>query len=208
VKNQIKIACALAEMEQNFKLGFVKQAFYICDTVTQVNDLHKIPCTNSLLKALAQEKVALSLSDFIQLTNKCERTKADNLASKIQPYLPGTFTRMCLDSEKLAEDIANNPFSISATIPSDESVEFAYKQCSGASLKLDKMQKRAWAQSINGQTQKVNLNANVVMCPPEEYAGIANAYGLYKLAFLNELANFDEDLELTTNIVLRQNYNS
>lgn len=210
VKNQIKIACMLAEMEQQYKDGMFKHANYICDTKTAVDGLDKLNLSPvqqaSLLKALAQEKIALSLSDFIQFTVKYSRAKADNLAEKIGPYLPGMFSRMCADPEQLAEDIANNQFKISSATPSDEWCKFAYKQSNSASLSLDKIQKRSWLQSINGLVKQANVTVDVIAKPSAEYLGIANAYGLYKLAFLNEIANYDPNFELTTNIVLRQNY--
>lgn len=210
VREQVKLAYELAEIERTMlTTGMTKAASVIPVVRTQLHDLEKIGTDTStrshVLKALARQKIAMSLPDFIQFTSGFSQQRAAEVAHEVQPNLYGLFGRMCDDVEKLAADLARNPFQPCNTEPSGKWNIWAEKQAKDASMNRDCVARRAWSHAIDDETVSVDFGSRE---PTKTAAseGLARAYGLYKIAFLYEIRDTDPELELTSNLVVRQNY--
>ncbi len=212
IREQMKLASELATIEDEIISRTVKCAQAIPDTTTCMTGLDTIArdpkSMAQALKAMAREKISMSLADFLQFTSGSGRAKAEYIADKVQWYVPGVFNRMCANPEKLASALANNPFRPSAIEPTMEWQKWAIKQAPTASFDIKKIQKRAWVQTIRDEVARPTYGYRVddINDSHTAYMGIADAYGLYKLAFLDEIRDSDPDFALTANLVVRQNY--
>jgi hypothetical protein len=154
------------------------------------------------ITALAHEKIALPLRGFLELVlNEPERA-AINLAPT-QARLPGVYTRMLEDgsAEKLAYD---NPFAVSPRPAPPRVREWAHKLAADYSLDREHLLRRAMRAGI------YRSNPELLALPLVKEAGaaeeLARHYAAYKLAFLHSLAGTDPCFELTSTMVVRQNY--
>lgn len=207
LREQIKVAHTLYEAEQELLNGVIKKACCVPNTLTELNDISTFHGTRSipqLMKALAQEKIAMSLADFVQLVANCNREKAASLAGKIKPYTYNLFSKLYSDTDNLTSALSSNVFSTSECEPTSNYKNYAFKKSADASLDLEAIKRRAWKHAIN--EEKVELDLSEKMTESNAaYEGLASIYGLYKIAFLYELRN-DPDFELLTDLVIRQNY--
>jgi hypothetical protein len=210
VREQIKLAYELAEIERTMlTTGMTKMASAVPVVRTQLHDLEDVgrdvSTRGQVLKALARQKIAMSLPDFIQFTSGFGRQRAEEVAREVQPNLYGLFGRMCDDVEKLASDLTRNPFRPCDTEPSGKWTLWAEKQANQASLSRECVTRRAWAHAIRDESVTVDFSSRE-LTKTAASEGLARAYGLYKLAFLYEIREMDPELELTSNLVVRQNY--
>jgi hypothetical protein len=208
VRQQLKIAQQLTGVEHELAGGMQKYA-HVPVVRTEINDddsrwLYKHGRTE-VLTALAREKVSMSLTDFFQFMSSYERPQAEKLAAKVRPNLRGLFGRMCNDIEKLASDLTRNPYTPGPYEPTGHVKYWAEKVAKDASLNCESVQRRAWTHAV--RDEKPTLKLNTDECRDDTAVeGLARAYGLYKLAFLNEIRDTDPELELTSNLTVRQNY--
>jgi hypothetical protein len=208
VREQVKLAHELAEIERTLlSTGMTKAADVpltnpLLQNLEEVAGNHAARC--QVLKALAKEKIAMSLPDFIQFTSGYERKRAEVIAKEVKPYTYRLFGNMCEDVEKLALDISINPFRPTNTEPSAKWSMWAEKQAN-ASMQSDSVRRCAWTHAIRGESISLDLRDRGVMQSAAN-EGLARAYGLYKLAFLYEIRNADPEFNLTSNLVVRQNY--
>lgn len=218
IREMLKLANSLAEIERDLIAGNSKIAYTIPMAKTQLEGLDTIEKLErpKVLKALAREKVALSLPDFVQFISGYDEGRAQALAHDVQPYLHGLFGNMCNDIEKLAEDLTHNPFRPSDTEPPAKWQQWARKQASSAALTHESMQRRAWTHAIRNEEISLDLRkpdltkkAGIILdrgCTAEANEGLARAYGLYKLAFLYEIPESSSSFALTADLTVRQNY--
>lgn len=210
ILDQIKLAQELADIETKLQLNLTKEAYYQTPATNPRVDeldtlsLHKHDVRN-VLKAMAREKISMSLSDFIQFTTGCNRNKADKLSTEVKPYLPNVFNDMCADMEKLAEDLRTNPFVPSTSEPSLKWVKWARAKAADGSVDFYWVRQRSYLDTINDRPQ-ATIKSAAVKSRSEAHENVARLYGLYKIALLHEIKQIDPSFTLTASLVVRQNY--
>ncbi len=210
IVDQIKLAQELADIETKLQLNLTKEAYHQTPaTNPRVDGLDQLSLnkydTANVLKAMAREKISMSLSDFIQFTTGCNRNKADTLSNEVKPYLPNVFNSMCADVEKLAEDLRTNPFVPSNTEPSLKWVKWAREKAASGSVDYYWVRQRTYLDSINNRPQ-LTIKSAAAKYGSEAHENVARLFGLYKIALLHEIKQTDPSFALTASLVVRQNY--
>jgi hypothetical protein len=156
------------------------------------------------LRALADERIALPLENFIELVADYGAEKAAAAAEIVQRELPGVYSRLLARSDFVAR------VSSAAYTPGPAASPvfrlWATKQAQALSLAEDQVCRRATLAAVrqegasvvrDGLTKTASDNGPVTR--------LAEEYALYKLAFLSALPEDDQD-QLTAHLVLVQNY--
>ncbi len=194
VQQQIKIALELASLTPASKLS-----------PTSLQGINKIAqdtrSKQALLHSLANEKIAMSFSDFVQLTTSVDKTRADAVYNEIAPYLPNTFKRLTSDLNKLAEALKTNPFK---ALPSSTFNKWAKDRILEGSLEPLYVRRRACLSVINEEKSTLCIKQASTQSPIHE--NLCDAYGLYTLNFLYEVGKFDSNFDLTKQLIISQNY--
>lgn len=212
ITKQLKLARQLADVESNIHtqtLGYKYAAAQLPAVQPTSKDFANKWTTAKeraiALRALANEKIAMSLPNFLHFINLKEGRDIDTAATQVAKYLPGVYTRMLTDVTKLAADLKNNPFKAA-----DYDVPMKFKKWA-ANLAIDysldrqHAQRRLWKASLYEVPVEVNYHIKAAS-DSQVHESLAYTYGLYKLAFLNEISSTDNDFELTQDIIVRQNY--
>lgn len=207
---QLKIASDLADIEQKYLSNRkTKHADYkgLSTSLAGISGLARDTkqCSQAL-KALAQQKIAMSLTDFIQFVSNVDRQQAEKTAEALTPYLPKLFTTAYQDQDFLQPALATNPFSVSDKEPNTDLKNWAEKQAINGSLKPQFVERRKWQQAI--REERVKTSSSILTPESEAAKGLLLPYALYKIAFLHEIKDSDSDFELTEDLVIRQNYTS
>jgi len=210
IAEQVKIAHQLAAIEVgvNRELAFGKAAAFGHDPaamgVAQIGIAAGAVQRSLALKALAMEKIALPLSGFIQFVYRRGPQQADRLAEKVAGYLPSVYADMIADTDSLVSDLQANPYRPSYYPPSGELQSWARALAPNLSLDRTHMLKRAWRCAIREDSFSRRPHEKAAG-DDEAHRGIARAYGLYKIAFLYEIKDTDNDFALTQHMVVSQN---
>lgn len=153
--------------------------------------------------ALAHEKVAAPLAGFLELVTG-SREKAAMAEGVVRQRLPGVYGRLLEDGA--AEGlVAENPFTVDRRPAPRAVCTWAHKLAGDYSLEHQAVLKRATRAAIYHAAPTAPAAVPLV-----KEAGaaeeLARAYALYKLAFLQAVAPYDRDFDLTCDLVVRQNY--
>lgn len=213
VREQVKIAVQLAEIENDLYSGNTKYNWNIPANDYRIQDnffagLGRDKYSRAkILKAFSNEKIALSLPNFIKFISQTDDKSIDRLAKKTSIFMPGLFSRLTDDLDLLVDDLKVNPFSIENIVPDGESILLAKKAAADCSLDVTYLQKRAWTNAI--RNNNINLLSPEVdlkdIIKNKDYELLAKSYGLYKIAFLHSLKDTN-DFDLLANLVVRQNH--
>jgi hypothetical protein len=206
IAHQIKLAFELAELEAQESTGELDliRAFDPSNPPVDVSPLGSLGSTKMAegLSALASQKVALPLRDFLRLSGHRDDQIA-YVAEKVARALPGVYQRL-VSSSDLAEKIQSNPFTPSPNLASASQRAWAQKLAGDLSLDRKAVQQRLWKSALHNtcpaRLQPSEKQASALS--DAEYA-LAQSYALYKLAFLSTVKN---DLPLTQRLVIQQNY--
>lgn len=206
--HQIKLAYQLAELEEHESTGEFDLLRALDTRSAPVPDLSLLGPIGSTkmaegLAALASQKVALPLRDFLRLAGHRDEQIA-YVTEKVARALPGVYQRLISDGD-LVERIRTNPFTPSANLASSSQRAWAEKLARDYSLDRSHVQQRLWKSAIH------NTNGPAKLQPSEKQAealsdaekALAQSYALYKLAFLSAVK---DDLPLTQRAVIQQNY--
>lgn len=211
--HQIKLAYQLASIEDELESGPSNRDLTIAMAfspevqssidVTPLGRPGSMKCASGL-NALASQKVALPVRDFIRLVLGESSVKLAELSDTVPGLLPGVYNRL-LASGNLEDSIRNNPFAPSRELATATQREWATKLSNDHSLDVRQVQRRTSLAAIRGISpptalQHVEKRASYASGEAE---GLARRYALYKLAFVAEQ---NTDVALTANISIRQNY--
>lgn len=208
VAKQLKIAYQLAELEDDESIGDQDLSRAVDPKYRSIQDLRPLGALGSTqmaegLSALARQKVALCLRDFLRLSGH-EDEQIASVTEKVARALPGVYNRL-ISSGNLVEKIQANPFTPSSNLASASQRAWANKLASDFSLDRAAVQQRIWRSAIN------QIDRPTMLQPSEKRAhalsdaelALAQSFALYKLAFLSAV---ETDLQLTQQLVIQENY--
>jgi len=156
-------------------------------------------------KALAGQKAALPLRDFLSLVTGDDREKVAAVVANVGGHLPGIYSRMVADGslETLAR---NNPYVPDVALAPPNLRVWAEKQASVYSLDVPRVVTRTQQHSLHGQPAPELGTATKSASAAEPAYKLAQQYAMYKLAFLQEVQPSDSDFPLTCALTVLQNY--
>lgn len=162
----------------------------------------------SLLKALCQEKIALSLPDFLRMLGASENS-IQKFANDIASELPGIYGKI-VNSVSADIDLENNPFRTTHIVASESSRRWASGLKSQYSITKQSMQKRAWQESLQNTKNSTSIVLTKAATSSQNKTSdvnefFARQFALYKLALLADLKEQDEELGLTAGTLVLQN---
>lgn len=214
VQRMLKLAYQFADEEAAFRtsnrvpyqgfIGAFAKSVQATDISPPVLYREKIGQT---LRALADARIALPLSQFIELAAGQTREKAAEAATVVQRELPGIYSRL-LATGDLPERVAATPF-IPGPTASPTFRLWAEKQASALSLREAHVRRRVTQAALRG----TGVSLMVTPTAGEKSAAVhgpatrmAEEYALYKLAFLGSIPESDTEIQLTASMALLQNY--
>lgn len=159
------------------------------------------------LFALAAEKVALSLRDFLQyVSGGAEGEKLAAYVSSVTPHLPGVFGRLAFDPS-LPGQIAGNTLSPArGVLPSMTQRTWAKVAAAGYSLVRDRVENRIHRAALRQDPAPRPVESVKTAAADEPGEGLARQFALYKVAFLATLSESEAELPLTQRLVVLQNH--
>ena len=208
---QIKYAYYLAEAENRLKesnsLGYGSwaRAFdpSIQSPIDGLDDLNHRDRAKAL-NALASQKIAMPLRDFLRMVLGENAEKCAALANNVSRYLPGIFNRM-IENVTLEDILINNPYKASGELATLSRQIWAEKLAASYSLAREHVNKRVLRSAIRTDKAPAIKLAGTHLEPNDRFEKLAMQYALYKIAFMCDIAK-DEDLQLTADLLVRQNY--
>lgn len=157
------------------------------------------------LRALADERVSLPLSRFLELFTDCSAEKAASVADVVGTQLPGIYSRL-LSRGDFVDRVRSNPYTPAAST-NDTYRAWALKQASTLSLRSSHVEERATRAAIRQEDVTFRGDENIKLASDNSPASrLAEEYALYKLAFLGAIPEDDPETQLTAALVLLQNY--
>jgi hypothetical protein len=161
---------------------------------------HPVKCA-AALGALVDQKIILSLRDFGRMTKRSE------LIDDAAACLRGVYGRMIADGS-LERSITANAYAPSEKLATGAQREKAAQYRSHYTLDFADVQNRCLRSSLRGYQIPSHKSAfwNEKKAHDSPLAEtLARDYGLYKLACLRRIAQFDTDFPLTVRTALTQN---
>jgi hypothetical protein len=214
ISSQLKLAYELAKVESAIMQkdgGFNKIAGAFMPAVqpTFLLGILDAPETRVQgLKALALEKIALPLTDFLRMYFNGNATKAAEMTPLVAPYLRGIYTYMTDHPEQLATDVRAGKYVPDVRRPTKEAAAWARAQAVDFSLDPRLVERRAWRATLRDaqpQNRYAELSTKSA-CDKGELYNLAKEYALYKLAMLDDIRESDTNFVLTCDLAIRQNH--
>ena len=207
--HQIKLAYALAEREDAHHgrdMGELARAF--TRQVQPSVDVGPMGTAGTVkfatgLQALASQKIALPIRDFLRLVLDDRSEKYAAIIDEVPERLPGVFNRL-ISSGNLENSLRSNPYAPSRDLAPVIQRNWASKLAEDLSLDLGLVRRRAAKSAIysyNMPTMLHKVATKQAQCS-SEVEDLARRYALYKIAFL---ACQDRDVPLTTDLLVMQN---
>lgn len=215
-QRMLKHAWQLADLEQTMRDGTFPYVAWINAFSPEVHNVtDNFPAFSrekigQFLRALADERITLPLTDFVMLVANQDREKAAATATVVQSALPGIYSHLLARGD-LPELLAGTPF-VSAPAASPEFRLWANKQASALSLRETHIRRRvtqAALRQVDDIGHADNRTALLKAAGSRDYEPalkLAEAYAVYKLAFLGSISESDNEMQLTTSMALLQNY--
>lgn len=192
--SRIKLARDLAEKVAAAVDCPWRRAFDVLDAIGELN----LPSAERrlALKALAQEKIALSLPEWLQVVTGESSEKCAAAAADVQPFLPSQFSKISSDDE-LPELLSNALFPEQAPSAALQKWAASHRQ---RSLEPVAAQRRVWLSSLRNQPL---VKAARVVCEPSPIAReLAREYCAYQVEVLHTIGANDA----ITSVLAAQNY--
>jgi len=206
---QIKIAYALASQEDAYQNGVGSElARAFTRQVQSPMDLSPMGVVGTTkfatgLNALAGQKIALPVRDFLRLVLDEHSEKYASLVDEVPVALPGVFNRL-ISSGNLENLLRSNPYIPARDLAPAAQRNWAIKLSEDLSLDRGLVRRRAAKSAIYAFNMPTMLHK--VACDRTEWTSevedLARHYALYKVAFL---ACQDQDVPLTTELLVIQN---
>lgn len=216
IVQQVKIARTLAEFERNFESSQTERDFAFARAFSpmmqppmELSPLGTVGSTKlaSGLHALAGQKVAMPLRDFLRLVVGSDAEKLASLSDSVPRYLPGVFGRLVAD-ENLESSLRSNPFAVSQDLASGAQRQWASKQAAAFSVDPSVAQDRVCRSALNKQAALAFIPKGEMVktaAATDESEMFARQYAMYKLAFVAALPINANAVEIGE-MVVRQNY--
>lgn len=209
VASQIKAAEALErafyKISQNPQLLQLSKAFApeVCDSIS-TEPLGKIAESQLplLWKTLAQQKIALTIPDFLCAVVDCPREKAAAIGSKIAAVIPNTIKEL-VTSVALTDTLHNNPYLPSDKEPAYSWKKWAQEHTTNNKLALMDIRDRAMLSAVRGVQKIAHIKEQLAELPSAEIKELAKQYCLYKIAFLGSIADKVDVNEYAQSLVLQ-----
>lgn len=160
------------------------------------------------LRALADQRICLPLTRFIEAVTDNTFEKAAEVAAVVARELPGIYTRM-LENGRLPERIKESQYAPADAAAPPRYAGWATKLAADLSLSKQYVQSRVTRAALHQEEAgdlRRSLGHEKVASDKDPAGRLAEEYALYKLAFLGSVPDHDPDLPLTANLVLLQNY--
>ncbi len=207
VATQLRLLLKLAEAEGAVYPGRLNEDLAFSPTLKSAHEYNGFSKTaddrTALTTALAERKVCLPVREFAAWHTGQTLEKAGAVADSVVRALPGVYTRM-MDAPDLDERLERNPYLVGAR-SSERARAFANKVASELSLEEPSLRRRIVLASLrNGEVPAVQKSLEKT-ASNSDADRLADAYALYKLAFLEY---WDPILETTPmlKLAVRQNY--
>ena len=163
---------------------------------------------SSYFSALANEKIALSLTDFIRLSTGYNLQKSAKIASEAKIYLPGVFNRLIAD-ELVDNEIAQitNLYQNSSTSHFKQAAVELAEDYSIDEKYVNKRIYRSVIRNPENQPSLVKVAHKQPESRNEQYLEkLARQYALYKVALLKQIVKSGANVRLMSDLLVRQNY--
>lgn len=202
VLGQIKIARELASRETAYIPNELDRAF-IRDSNSGVDGIEEFSHYQraGVLRALTQEKIALSVIDWLKLTTGASGEKCAEAAAEIEPHLPTVFNEL-IEDPSLTELLRNSLYKSAEVAPKAAKV-LAIKQAADYSLERNRVQRRIW-QSTLRQNERPRIRTKSAVASSVAAQQLAKQYGIYQIGFLHDLKDLP-DLGFLQDMVIRGN---
>ena len=155
------------------------------------------------LAALASQKIALPLKDFLRLELDGTSEKYASLVASIPSHLPGVYNRL-ISSNDLESQIRSNPYRPAEQLAPASQRMWAEKNSENFSLDRDSVLRRTQISAIRNLPLPTTIPSEALLkeAASSDAEMYAKRYALYKLAFLSSVR---DDVTLTAEMVIRQN---
>lgn len=195
-QRQWQVLCDLAEQEKSAHHSCTwDHAHAYCGEFSRPADLEYPGRVNQIMAALAQEKVALPVREFLQLFSD---NVTDDIVGSVQSQLPGIYGRLSKQAD-CEELLSTNPYDPSRS--TEALTRWARELADDYAVTKSAASKRAMQAVVQQRQPQVKLAAVLPNTKP-----LAEHYALYKLALLTTLSQRDPDFSFTTAFSLRQNH--
>lgn len=213
VASQLKLARQLSKLEAKAQKdnSFHKHAGAFMPAVQNPLPLGLLdsPETRAQgLKALALEKIALPLRDFLHMYLEGNAVKAAEMTPLVAPYLRDIYGQLTDHPEELAAGIRAGKYLHDSRRPTKEASAWARELTADYSLDPRLVERRAWRAALREVEPRNSYNSPLDKTASNsgELQAIAKEYALYKLAMLNEIRGYDTNFVLTCDLAIRQNH--
>jgi len=161
----------------------------------------------AVFRALADQRICLPLSRFIEFTTKRDFDKSAEIAAIVSRELPGVYTQLLADTD-LPDRLQACQFAPSTAAAPSIFSSWAAKLAGAMSLDTRHVDRRVIRASLYAENPEFSRASQ-----HEKTAGsrdsarrLAEEYAFYKLAFLSSLHPDDPQLPLTCLLSVVQNY--
>jgi hypothetical protein len=209
VAAQVKLAHALAGAEDESPADAWGRAFApgVRGPVRELPDVRSSPLQlGRVLRALASEKVALPVREFLALM--LDRRAAAEVADDVAAQLPGIFGRMIKDAGFAAE-VRHNPYNPADDLPDTRTRAWAALLVRDYGLGRKEAEARVTLAVLRGAVPAPRTATEMTVKEAADGGGaekLARQYALYQLAFLSAVEERgDGEFPLTSALLVRQN---
>lgn len=212
-----KLARELAEIERQFEsnqterdLAFARGLAPTTQPPLDLDPLGEVGSSKmaSGLAALAGQKIAVPLQDFLRLVAGGDSEKLASLSAQVPGHLPGVYQRLAGDAA-LDQRLRLNPFQPAPDLAPMAQRDWASKQASAYSIEPKLVQERVFRSAIHSAAPAkfVDKSAMVKTASADDPAEkVARQYAVYKLAALAEMLRDSADHGPLKRMVVCQNY--
>lgn len=160
-----------------------------------------------VLRALADNRICLPLTRFIEIAANQPFEKAAEVAEIVSRALPGVYTRLLTDPN-LPTRIKASQYQPSEAAAPQAFAGWAAKLAADMSLSHQHVSRRATRAALYQEEGRLRdvTGFEKSACDSGSVGKMAEEYALYKLAFLGSVNDQDPDLPLTRSLLVVQNY--
>jgi hypothetical protein len=210
VRAQVKLAHALADLESEAGRDAWGHAFTaeVQPPVGGFPDVRSTPLQlGRVMRALAAEKVALPLRDFLSLM--LDKRAAAEVVDDVGAQLPGVFGRLAADAD-LGDELRHSPYNPSDDLPDTKTRTWAGMLVGDYGLGRKEAEARVSRSVLRGGIPRPRTRTEEAVKEASDRGGaeaLARQYAMYKLAFLGAVEERgDAEFPLTSTLLVRQNY--
>jgi len=212
VQRMLKLAYVLADIEAEMDAlvhpPHLGHAMALSSTVQQAPvDTELVREKFSLaLRALADERVSLPLTQFVEIVTDQPREKAAEITAIISRELPGIYGRLLADPQ-LPARVADCPYAPDVRQAPPQFASWAIKLAADYGLSAEHIRRRASLAVLReAPPPRLQRRDEKTAAAHPQARRLAEEYALYKLAFLSAIPEVDPESPLTASLAVLQNY--